>query len=239
MSDLPGQAHSRFVRRMFGRIAPQYDRLNRWMTFGRDRVWRTELVRRLALPAAPHVLDLGAGTGDLALETLRQRPAARVLAVDFTPEMLRLGRLRPGGERVTWVVADAARLPVPQAAFDAVISGFLLRNVPDLAGVLAEERRVLRPGGKIASLDTTPPPASWLRPWISFHLHTVIPCLGSIFAADREAYTYLPDSTERFLDAESLAKRMAETGFSKVSFVRRMFGTIALHWGIRPREPHA
>ena len=234
MSNLTGEARTRYVRRMFGRIAPRYDLLNRLMTFGFDRSWRVELIRRLDLPAAPQVLDLGAGTGDLAFETLKRRPAARLVAVDFTPEMLRIGQRRAGAERMQWVVADAARLPFAHAAFDAAVSGFLLRNVPEVDRVLSEELRVLRPGGRVGSLDTTPPSRSWLRPFVSLHLHTVIPLLGRIFAGDPEAYTYLPQSTERFVEAGALAARMAAAGFRDVSFARRMFGMIALHWGKRP-----
>jgi len=236
MSELTGEARARYVRRMFGRIAPRYDLLNRWMTFGLDRGWRAELVRRMDLAPAARVLDVGAGTGDLALEVLKRQPAARLVALDFTPEMMSLGRRRPGGERVHWVVADAAQLPFPDRAFDGAVSGFLLRNVPDIDRVLSEERRVLRPGGCVASLDTTPPPRSWLRPLIRFHLHTVIPLLGRIVAGEPEAYTYLPQSTERFVDAGSLAERMTAAGFRGVEFARRMLGTIALHWGARPTD---
>ena len=236
MSDLTGEARARYVRRMFGRIAPRYDLLNRWMTFGLDRTWRAELVRRLDLTSAPRVLDLGAGTGDLAFEVLRQRSAARVIALDFTPEMMSLGRRRAGGKGVQWVVADAARLPFSSRSFDGAVSGFLLRNLPDIDRVLSEEGRVLRPGASVASLDTTPPPRTWLRPFIAFHLHTIIPLLGRVLAGDSEAYTYLPQSTERFVDAESLAARMTAAGFRNVAFVRRMLGTIALHWGNLPTD---
>jgi demethylmenaquinone methyltransferase/2-methoxy-6-polyprenyl-1,4-benzoquinol methylase len=236
VTDLSGEARARYVRRMFGRIAPRYDRLNRLMTFGRDRSWRVELVRWLDLPASPRVLDVGAGTGDLALEILRQQPQAKAIALDFTPEMMRIGKRRPAAERVQWVAADAARLPFAARSFDAVVSGFLLRNVPEIDPLLSEERRVMRPGGRVASIDTTPPPRTWLRPLLSFYLHTIIPLLGRIFAGESQAYTYLPQSTERFLEAEALAARMATAGFGEVTFVRRMLGTIALHRGTRPTE---
>jgi demethylmenaquinone methyltransferase/2-methoxy-6-polyprenyl-1,4-benzoquinol methylase len=224
------------MRRMFGRIAPRYDLLNRLMTFGLDRSWRVELIRRLGLPASPRLLDLGAGTGDLAFEVLKRHPTARPVALDFTPEMMRIGQRRAGAEHVRWVVADAARLPFASAVFDAAVSGFLLRNVPEIDRVLSEQRRVLHPGGRVASLDTTPPPRSWVRPFLSFHLHTVIPLLGRVFARDPEAYTYLPQSTERFVEAGALAARLAAAGFREVSYTRRMLGTIALHWGTRPAD---
>lgn len=236
MSNLTGDARARYVRHMFGRIAPRYDLLNRLMTFGLDRSWRVELIRRLDLPTAPRVLDLGSGTGDLALEALKRRPSARVVAADFTPEMMRIGQRRAGAEHVQWVVADAARLPFAGATFDAAVSGFLLRNVPEVDRVLSEELRVLHPGGRVGSLDTTPPSRSWLRPLLSFHLHTVIPLLGRILAGDPEAYIYLPQSTERFVEAGALAARMAAAGFREVSYTRRMLGTIALHWGTRPAD---
>jgi demethylmenaquinone methyltransferase/2-methoxy-6-polyprenyl-1,4-benzoquinol methylase len=234
MSELTGEARARYVRRMFGRIAPRYDLLNRLMTFGQDRRWRRETVQQLQLLTSARVLDLGAGTGDLAFEVLKRQPEATLVALDFTPEMMRLGRRRAAGSRVQWIVGDAARLPFAPATFDAVVSGFLLRNVPDIGRVLAEERRVARSGGRVVSLETTPPPHTWLRPLLAFHLHTLIPLLGRIVSGDSEAYNYLPQSTERFIEAEALAERMAAAGFRHVGFVRRMVNTVAIHWGSSP-----
>jgi len=234
MSELTGEARARYVRRMFGRIAPRYDLLNRLMTFGQDRRWRRETVQQLQLLTAARVLDLGAGTGDLAFEVLKRQPEATLVALDFTPEMMRLGRRRAAGSRVQWIVGDAARLPFAPATFDAVVSGFLLRNVPDIGRVLAEERRVARSGGRVVSLETTPPPHTCLRPLLAFHLHTLIPLLGRIVSGDSEAYNYLPQSTERFIEAEALAERMAAAGFRHVGFVRRMVNTVAIHWGSSP-----
>lgn len=236
MSDRTGEARPRSMRQRFARIAPRYDLLNRLMTAGQDRRWRRELIRRMDLAAAPRVLDLGAGTGDLSLETLGQRPAARVVALDLTPEMMRLALRRPGADRVRWVVADAARLPFAATTFDGLVSGFLLRNVPDLDGVLTEQRRVARQGARIGCLDTTPPPRTWLLPLLRVHLHLLIPALGRWIAGDSEAYNYLPQSTERFVEAEALAQRMRAAGFEHVRFVRRMFGTVALHWGAAARD---
>jgi demethylmenaquinone methyltransferase/2-methoxy-6-polyprenyl-1,4-benzoquinol methylase len=112
-----------------------------------------------------------------------------------------------------------------------VVSGYLLRNVSDLQAALQEQRRVLKPGGWIVALDTTRPSPGPLEPFIDFHLHRIIPALGRLVAGDSEAYTYLPDSTARFLSAEQLAGRLLEAGFQEVGFRRLMLGTMAIHWG--------
>jgi demethylmenaquinone methyltransferase/2-methoxy-6-polyprenyl-1,4-benzoquinol methylase len=109
-----------------------------------------------------------------------------------------------------------------------------MRNVADVQRAWAEQQRVLKPGGRVVCLDTTPPPRNVLRPFIEFHLHLVIPALGKMIAGDSDAYTYLPDSTEGFLSAEALADRMRDAGFREVGFRRLMFGTMALHWGVKP-----
>ena len=231
MSHLTGEARSNYVRRMFGRIAGRYDLLNRLMTMGQDLRWRREAVERLRLTDDGPVLDIGAGTGDLAFEILRQFPGAHAVAADFTPEMIVVGRLRKKAGSVNWVVADALHLPFADSSFAGVISGFLLRNLADVEGSLSEQHRVLREAGRLVSLDTTPPPPGLFRPLIRFHLHTVIPTLGRMLAGEAEAYRYLPDSTEHFTTAEALAARMTAVGLAAVGYVRRMFGTIAIHWG--------
>jgi demethylmenaquinone methyltransferase/2-methoxy-6-polyprenyl-1,4-benzoquinol methylase len=233
MANLKGSERAQYVQGMFARIASRYDLMNRIMTLGQDVRWRAEVIRRAALKPGEMVLDLGAGTGDLAGEALRRLPQCRVVAADFTLAMMQAGKQRPGAVSIDWSGADAQNLPFPDQVFDAVVSGFLLRNVSDLTASLREQHRVLRPGGRMVALDTTRPPQSLLSPLINFHLHTMIPWLGRLVAGDSDAYTYLPDSTAGFLTAEQLASRMAAAGFHQVGFKRLMFGTIAIHWGIK------
>jgi demethylmenaquinone methyltransferase/2-methoxy-6-polyprenyl-1,4-benzoquinol methylase len=233
VSHLTGAERARFVQAMFGRIAGRYDLMNRLMTGGQDRRWRRLVLDLAQLPPGGRLLDLGTGTGDLALEALSRDNSLLAIGGDFTLEMMRVGWRRVGGPRVRWLGVDALNLALPDAMFDAVTSGYLIRNVSDVGQALAEQFRVLRPGGRLVCLDTTPPPHNLLRPFINFHLHVIIPLLGRLVAGASDAYKYLPDSTERFMTAEQLAHRIAQAGFRDVRFRRLTFGTMAVHWGTK------
>ena len=226
MTHISGTEQARTVRSMFARIASHYDLMNRLMTAGQDRAWRRQVVRLARLLPDERLLDIGAGTGDLAREAIRQQPAARVVAADFTVEMMHRGQQ---GSPLDWCAADALQLPFPDQAFDAVVSGFLVRNVTDLPQTLREQHRVLRPGGRLVILDTTRPRRSLLSPLIWFHMHVVIPVLGALISGASDAYHYLPDSTEKFLSAQELAGAISSVGFEKVQFKVLMFGTVAIH----------
>lgn len=226
-----GEERVAYVRHMFARIAGRYDLLNRLMTFGRDRTWRTEVIQHLQPQEGQRILDLGSGTGDLALQLQVTYPGTQVIAADLTLEMMMVGKQRPGGAKILWVVADAGHLPFDAEIFDGVVSGYLLRNVPDVDAALAEHHRITTPAGRIVSLDTTPPQRNIFLPFIRFYLRFIIPLLGKLVAGDSEAYTYLPETTAQFLSAEALAERMRLSGFVVEGFVRRMFGTMAIHWG--------
>lgn len=229
MTKLTGSEKAHYVQNLFTRIAHRYDLMNRLMTGGQDIRWRKEVIRRAALRPRAWLLDLGAGTGDLAREALVQQPTARVTAADFTLEMMRAGKKET--DAFAWSAADALHLPFSPERFDAVVSGFLMRNVVDSMAALREQYRVLKPRGRIVILDTTRPKKNLLSPFIWVHLHIIIPALGTLLSGQRDAYTYLPDSTEAFLTAEDLAARLAAAGFKRIGYKRVMFGTIAIHWG--------
>lgn len=222
------------VQGMFGRIAPRYDLMNRLMTFGRDKGWRKFVVQQAHIPTEGHVLDIAAGTGDIAFEVRRQYPKATVIAADFALPMMQVGQKRADGPSVDWLGANALALPLPDSAFDAVVSGFLFRNVPDIDLALQEQWRILKPGGYLVTLDTSPPPQNLLRPFINIHLKYVIPTVGKLISGDSSAYRYLPQSTLEFKTPEALAERIRKAGFQQVGYQNFMFKTVAVHWGQKP-----
>jgi demethylmenaquinone methyltransferase/2-methoxy-6-polyprenyl-1,4-benzoquinol methylase len=227
MTQLTGQERAAYVQNMFTQIARRYDLMNRLMTGGQDIRWRKMVIRLARVDNSAALLDLGTGTGDLAREAATQFPQAKVIASDFTLEMMRVGKKHGA---LNFSTADALNLPFPDSSFDAVTSGFLMRNVINLNQAVAEQYRILKNGGRIVILDTTRPKKNIFSPFIWLHMHFIIPTLGGLLTGEREAYRYLPDTTEGFVTAEELAARMAAAGFKNISFRRLMFGTIAIHW---------
>lgn len=225
-----------YVAEMFGRIAPRYDRLNRIMTVGRDRRWRSITIAETGLRPGGSALDVATGTGDLALALARVAGSGgRVVGIDFTAPMLDLARakIRPGSPGPEFRHADALDLPFPDADFDAVTIGFGLRNVVDVPRALSEMRRVLRPGGRMACLEVTKPRAPLLAAGFYAYFDNIVPLLGAALNGSREAYTYLPSSLRPFPDAPALRRLMLEAGFRRVHLRLLNFGSIAIHVGLR------
>lgn len=236
MAVLQGQEKSRYVQDMFGRIAARYNLMNRLMTFGQDQRWRRFVVKQAQLPPGGRMLDLATGTGDIAFEALKAAPGAHVVGADFSLPMMVVGQGQQMGTLVDWLGADALQLPFPDTTFDAVTSGYLVRNVIDIDQTLREQMRILKPGGRIVILDSSPPPNTPLRPFILIHLRYIIPLLGRLISGKQgaDAYRYLPDSTQAFKTPGELAELMRRAGIVDVHFKRFMFGTIAIHWGRKP-----
>jgi demethylmenaquinone methyltransferase / 2-methoxy-6-polyprenyl-1,4-benzoquinol methylase len=210
------------VRRMFDRIAPVYDVMNRVMTVGLDRRWRRLTAEAVARPGAS-VLDACCGTGDLALASAGL--GARVTGLDFSERMLE--RARRKGPDIEWVRGDALALPFADASFDGATVGFGVRNLEDLEGGLRELRRVLRPGGRVGVLEITRP-GGILRPFYRVWFDGIVPVLGKVLPGG-EAYTYLPASVRRFPGPEDLAGLLRGAGFAGVTYRLFAGGIVALH----------
>jgi demethylmenaquinone methyltransferase/2-methoxy-6-polyprenyl-1,4-benzoquinol methylase len=233
MAHLRGEARAAYVRAMFGRIAPRYDVMNRLMTGGRDRAWRRLSICEAALPPGGRLLDVATGTGDMALEALRQDESLCAVGADFTLEMMQRGRARPGADYVRWTGADALHLPFPDDTFDAVISGFMMRNVIDVAAAFAEQRRVARPGRRVVCLEISRPTTPVFGRLFRFYFYRLTPILGGLVSGNTEAYTYLPNSLTEFLTADELAEVMRSAGLRQVRHRRLMLGAVAIHVGVK------
>jgi demethylmenaquinone methyltransferase / 2-methoxy-6-polyprenyl-1,4-benzoquinol methylase len=210
---------------MFDSIAPLYDLMNRLMTAGLDQGWRRAAARAVVRPG-DRVLDLCCGTGDLALAG--QEEGGDVTAVDFSAPMLAGARSK--SSEIVWLEADALHLPFADASFDAVTIGFGLRNVASAEHGLAEMRRVLTPGGRLAVLDVTRP-RGLLAPFYKVWFDALIPAVGKLLPGGA-AFTYLPASVRRFPEPRELARLMDEAGFEQIRWRLFAGGIVALHSGV-------
>jgi demethylmenaquinone methyltransferase/2-methoxy-6-polyprenyl-1,4-benzoquinol methylase len=222
------------VQKMFDAIAGRYDLMNRVMTLGQDQKWRKFVVTTAGDPGGGWTLDLATGTGDIGALMTDTHPGARVVGGDFSLNMLKEAKRRFAKKRICWQACDANTLPFEDCTFSSVTFGYLLRNVDDAAGVLKEVLRVLKPGGKVVCLDTTPPARNVLYPFVRFYFRFGIPVMGKLIADDEAAYAYLTGSTMDFYSADELAGLFSDAGFTEVGYKKFMLGTIGVHWGERP-----
>ncbi len=206
------------------------------LSYGRDRRWKERLVEAAEVRPGARVLDLACGTGDLVFGAAAR--GAEVTGLDITPRMLELARRKPQVRAgITWVVGDMDALPVASAAFDAVTTGYGLRNVPDLVRAIEEIHRVLKPGGVLCSLDFDKPPARWLERVYLGYLTGVGAALGWLLHRDPDTYRYIPASIRRYPGASAVAGLMRRAGFVDVRHIGVFGGFMAIHVARKPRRP--
>ena len=225
--------HARRVRKMFAQISRRYDLLNHLLSANIDRKWRKAAARKLQqlLPPGSAVLDVACGTGDLSIE-LFESANLRVIGADFCRPMLELAARK--APRISFVEADALRLPFPDASFAAVTIAFGLRNLASVEGGLRELRRVLKPQGWLAVLEFSRPQRPGFRAVVETYSQKLLPRIGGWISGSRSAYTYLPDSVSRFPDQARLAEMMRAVDLANVAFEDLTGGVAALHIGQRP-----
>jgi demethylmenaquinone methyltransferase/2-methoxy-6-polyprenyl-1,4-benzoquinol methylase len=229
---IQGRGTDSQVHGIFQRIAGYYDRMNLVMTLGRHRRWCRQVAVLAAPPRNGELLDLATGTGVIALEVARRFPSVTVTGLDFSEEMLRRAKAKPGAEAVVWRHADANCIPFEDESFDGITQGYLLRNVDDMDLALREQHRVLKPGGRLVILETCPP-AGPVKPLITGGLRYVVPLLGQLVAHDRSSYTYLESSTRRFIAPQSIAETLRGLGFENIGWRKRFFGTNVIMWATK------
>ena len=225
------QAKRRYVRQLFATIADRYDLITRVLSYGQDARWKAKLVQMAEVRAGERALDLACGTGDIAFAVAAH--GARAVGLDITHRMLQLARLRAGSttsrQAVSFIGGDMTSLPFRTASFDLVTTGYGLRNVPDLDAAIDEIARVLRPGGRLLSLDFNRPESAVVRAAYLAYLSGVGASLGWLLHRDPDTYRYIPASIRRYPGARGVADKMASRRFARVRIVPLLFGLMTLH----------
>jgi ubiquinone/menaquinone biosynthesis methyltransferase len=229
----PGSKRA-YVRTLFATIADRYDLITAVLSYGQDARWKAKLVSLADVRAGERALDLAAGTGDIAFAVAAR--GAKTIGLDITHRMLQLAHLRQGyggqaprPDPVEFITGDMTSLPFRSASFDLVTTGYGLRNVPDLDAAIDEIARVVRPGGRLLSLDFNRPENAIVRGAYLTYLTVVGSTLGWILHRDPDTYRYIPASIRRYPGARGVADRLAARGFDHVTVIPLLFGLMSLH----------
>ncbi|MEO5897576.1 MAG: ubiquinone/menaquinone biosynthesis methyltransferase [Vicinamibacterales bacterium] len=219
-------AKSRYVRRLFSTIADRYDLITVLLSFGLDSRWKRRLIALAGVQPGMRALDLACGTGDIAFAASRR--GATVVGLDVTHRMLVLATEKRG-PAASFVTGDMMALPFPDHSFDIVTTGYGLRNVPDIGGSLGEIHRVLKPGGRLLSLDFNRPEPPLVRFVYLTYLTVVGSALGFVLHRDPDTYRYIPESIRRYPGARGVVTLMQRQGFVGVCWQRVLGGFMAIH----------
>ena len=233
IGEVDGKAEA--VEDMFDAVAPRYDFLNRVLSAGIDRYWRSRAVRMLSDEQPRRVLDVATGTADLAIKIERTLHPRKTIGIDLSTEMLDRGRAKIEQKglspRISLRKADAADLPFADASFDAAFVAFGVRNFEDLDAGLGDIRRVLRPSGALVVLEFSSPRAFPIKQVYDWYSRRVLPRIGGLLSPDQGAYEYLPNSVAAFPDGTDFLQRMRSAGFADLEWTPLTFGIASLYKG--------
>ncbi|MHB8844518.1 MAG: bifunctional demethylmenaquinone methyltransferase/2-methoxy-6-polyprenyl-1,4-benzoquinol methylase UbiE [Nitrospirota bacterium] len=226
------ESRDKFIHRIFTIVAPYVDTLSHGFSLGLDRRWRKKAVALSGIRQGDRVLDICAGTGELAFQLL---PAVggtgSITATDFCENMLEIAKKKKGGNHanMTFLMADAKALPFPSNAFDAVTVGFGMRNIPDTILALKEIWRVLKPGGRFVCLELTKPQAPVLGRLYSWYLSRFMPFISNLVMKSSAPYLYLPRSIEAFYQPPEFREVIKRNGFGDVAVVSLTLGIATVY----------
>ncbi len=226
-----------FVQGVFSNIAKHYDLMNTVLSFGQDYFWRKFAVKEMNVGPYQHVLDVACGTCVFTKEVLRQEPTVTVEALDFNHDMLKEGhaRIEAAGlsDQVNLVQGDAMALPYADNTFDAAMSGFAMRNVPDIKQVLSEMQRVVKPGGKVVVLELAKPSTIGFKQLYNLYFSYILPVIGKL-SKDNSSYSWLPESLRRYPHQREILEIWKSLGYENATYHELTGGIVAVHEGVVP-----
>jgi demethylmenaquinone methyltransferase / 2-methoxy-6-polyprenyl-1,4-benzoquinol methylase len=226
------------VARMFNNIAPKYDLLNHLLSMGIDKIWRKNAIGLLKAPIHSHILDVATGTGDLSI-AIYKKYGVKVTGLDLSSEMLKVAREKVAKKKIAsieLIQGDSENLPFADATFDAVTVAFGVRNFEDLEAGLKEMVRVLKPGGKMVVLEFSKPSAFPMKQIYNFYFKTILPFWGGMISKDKAAYTYLPESVNRFPEGTAFTGILANQGLQNIEQYRQTFGIATIYYSEKPTQ---
>ena len=220
------------VRTMFNDIAPKYDLLNHVLSMGIDIQWRKKVRRLLATIEPKRILDIATGTGDLAIELAKLKPQ-EIVGADIAVDMLKIGEEKVKAKNLDNIIkmepGDSENLRFDDNYFDAVTVAFGVRNYENLLKGLKEMNRVMCPGGLVAILEFSKPHGFPFRNIYNFYFKNILPGVGRLVSKNDEAYTYLPDSVQKFPENKDFMGVMAKAGYKNIKQQRLTFGIATLY----------
>ena len=222
---------------MFDGIAPRYDFLNHVLSVGIDILWRKKAIRQIAPLQPKKMLDVATGTGDFALEAMSLKPE-QIIGIDISEGMLDLGRVKVRNRKlegkVQLITGDSESIAFADNTFDAITVGFGVRNFADINKGLSEMCRVLRPQGMLVVLEFSKPKTFPVKQVYQFYFSTILPFIGRLISKHNTAYSYLPDSVDKFPEGNVFLEMMHKNGFSSVKQIPLTFGIASLYIGVKP-----
>jgi len=222
---------------MFNNIAPKYDFLNHFLSFGIDKLWRRRAIQLVKRHSPQSILDVATGTGDFAIAALKTG-AIQITGIDISEEMLAVGRRkmeeRGLAEKIKLHKGDSESISFEDNHFDAVTVAFGVRNFENLNRGLSEIFRVVKPGGVVCVLEFSKPRRFPVKQFYNFYSSHILPFFGRFFSKDQSAYSYLPESVEAFPDGEDFLEQLRRVGFNKAFEERQTFGIATVYIGIKP-----
>jgi demethylmenaquinone methyltransferase/2-methoxy-6-polyprenyl-1,4-benzoquinol methylase len=225
------------VAEMFNNISGKYDLLNRVLSVGIDIRWRKKTIKELASIKPQMILDVATGTGDLAITTYNLLKPSKIVGVDISSGMLEMGRTKIKNlgleDVISLELGDSEDLQFKTDTFDAVTVAFGVRNFENLEKGLAELYRVTKPGGKIAILEFSKPQTFPLNFLYNFYFKYILPFIGKMISKDMSAYSYLPESVEKFPFGEAFLSKLKNAGFNNTQWKKLTFGISSIYIGVK------